>query len=231
MRVLLIEDDTSISSAIALAVRSSNINLTHAELGCDGIDLATTLAFDLIILDLGLPDMTGIEVLQSLRKASIATPVLVLSGYDEISRKVKALTAGADDYLTKPFHGEELMARIRAIARRGGMSERQTTQVGDLLIDHDMKMVEVAGKRVSLTSKEFQIVSFLATRPGFTLSKEMILDHLYAGMDEPELKIVDVFICKCRKKLAGVSDGRNYIQTVWGRGYMLSDSQPMQMAS
>jgi two-component system cell cycle response regulator CtrA len=232
MRILLIEDDASVCGAIALISKVENIDLTIVGLGIEGIALGSQSAFDLIVIDLGLPDMGGLDVLRALRDAGVKTPVMILTGMDGIPQKVKAFATGADDYLTKPFHREEFVARLKAIARREQGSERKTLRLGQLCIDLDTKMADISGIRIALTAKEFQILVFLASRPGFTLSKEMILDHLYAGMDEPQLKIVDVFICKLRKKLADVSGGENLIATVWGRGYMLAVPGPeMRMAS
>jgi two-component system cell cycle response regulator CtrA len=222
MQILLVEDDVSVAAAIKLICEIEGIGVKVVDLGADGITLASQTPYDLIVIDLGLPDIGGLEVLKALRDAAIAIPVMILTGIDGIPQKVKAFAQGADDYLTKPFHREEFVARLKAIARRDQGSDRRIITFGTLSIDLGTKLAEVGGNRVSLTSKEFQILVFLASRPGFTLSKEMILDHLYAGMDEPQLKIVDVFICKLRKKLADVSGGENFISTVWGRGYMLA---------
>jgi two-component system cell cycle response regulator CtrA len=127
--------------------------------------------------------------------------------------------------MTKPFHKDELVARIHAVVRRSKGHAQSVIQTGDLVVNLDTKMVEVGGQRVHLTGKEYQILELLTLRKGTTLTKEMFLTNLYGGMDEPEIKIIDVFICKVRKKLANVSLGKNYIETVWGRGYVLR--QPM----
>jgi two-component system cell cycle response regulator CtrA len=174
--------------------------------------------------------MSGYEVLRGLRVAKVKTPILILSGLAGIEDKVKGLGFGADDYLTKPFHKDELVARIQAIVRRSKGHAQSVITTGDLLVNLDTKTVEVSGSRVHLTGKEYQMLELLSLRKGTTLTKEMFLNHLYGGMDEPELKIIDVFICKLRKKLANASQGKNYIETVWGRGYVLREPEQMKAA-
>jgi two-component system cell cycle response regulator CtrA len=139
--------------------------------------------------------------------------------------KVKGLGFGADDYVTKPFHKDELLARVQAVVRRSQGAAETVVRCGDLVVNVDAKRAEVAGQSVPLTGKEYQMLELLALRKGMTISKDMFLSHLYGGMDEPELKIIDVFMCKLRKKLAAVSGGADYIETVWGRGYMLREPQ------
>jgi two-component system, cell cycle response regulator CtrA len=221
MRILVIEDDSSTAQAIELMLKSESFNVYTTDLGEEGIDLGKVYDFDIILLDLNLPDMLGFEVLWGLRRSRVRTPILILTGLAGIEHKVKGFGFGADDYMTKPFHKDELVARIQAIVRRSKGHARSVVQSGDLLIDLDSKMVKVNGARVSLTRKEYQILELLSLRKGMTLTKELFLTHLYGGMDEPELKIIDVFMCKLRKKLANASGGKNYIETVWGRGYML----------
>ena len=167
--------------------------------------------------------MSGFEVLRSLRVSKVRTPILILTGVESIEHKVRGLGFGADDYMTKPFHKDELVARIHAIVRRSRGHAQSVIQTGDLVVNLDTKTVEVNGQRVHLTGKEYQMLELLSLRKGTTLTKEMFLNHLYGGMDEPELKIIDVFICKLRKKLANASNGKNYIETVWGRGYVLRE--------
>ena len=223
MRVLLIEDDSAMARSIELMLRSEGFNVYTTDLGEEGIDLGKLYDYDIIVLDLQLPDMSGFEVLKSLRVAKVQTPVLILSGNAIVEAKVKALGFGADDYMTKPFHKDELVARIQAVVRRSKGHSQSVITTGKLTVNLDAKTVEVDGSRVHLTGKEYQMLELLSLRKGTTLTKEMFLNHLYGGMDEPELKIIDVFICKLRKKLANASNGKNYIETVWGRGYVLRE--------
>jgi two-component system cell cycle response regulator CtrA len=223
MRVLLIEDDSAMARSIELMLRSEGLNVYTTDLGEEGIDLGKLYDYDIIVLDLQLPDMSGFEVLKALRVAKVQTPVLILSGNAIVEAKVKALGFGADDYMTKPFHKDELVARIQAVVRRSKGHSQSVITTGKLTVNLDAKTVEVDSHRVHLTGKEYQMLELLSLRKGTTLTKEMFLNHLYGGMDEPELKIIDVFICKLRKNLAAATEGANYIETVWGRGYVLRD--------
>ena len=224
MRVLLIEDDSATAQSIELMLKSEGFNVYTTDLGEEGVDLGKIYDYDLILLDLNLPDMSGLEVLRTLRVGKINTPVMILSGTSEIDTKVKTLGGGADDYMTKPFHKDELVARIHAVVRRSKGHAQSVIKTGDITVNLDAKTVEVNGARVHLTGKEYQMLELLSLRKGTTLTKEMFLNHLYGGMDEPELKIIDVFICKLRKKLAAAAEGDNQIETVWGGGYMLRDT-------
>ena len=208
MRVLLIEDDSAMARSIELMLRSEGFNVYTTDLGEEGIDLGKLYDYDIIVLDLQLPDMSGFEVLKALRVAKVQTPVLILSGNAIVEAKVKALGFGADDYMTKPFHKDELVARIQAVVRRSKGHSQSVITTGKLTVNLDAKTVEVDGSRVHLTGKEYQMLELLSLRKGTTLTKEMFLNHLYGGMDEPELKIIDVFICKLRKKLAAATERR-----------------------
>ena len=229
MRVLLVEDDPTTSKSIEMMLTHANLNVYCTDLGEEGIDLAKLYDYDLILLDLGLPDMNGNEVLRQLRLARVDTPILILTGSDDTENKIKAFGFGADDYLTKPFHREELVARIHAIIRRSKGHSQSIIHTGKIGVNLDAKTVEVDKKPVHLTGKEYQMLELLSLRKGTTLTKEMFLNHLYGGMDEPELKIIDVFICKLRKKLCEATNGENYIETVWGRGYVLRDPVVAEM--
>ncbi len=223
MRVLLVEDDPNLSRSIELMLKSEAMNVFTTDLGEDGIDLGKIYDYDIILLDLNLPDMSGYEVLKSLRAARVRTPILILSGLSTTSDKVQGLVRGADDYMTKPFHKDELIARIHAIVRRSAGHAESAIEVGDLRVLLDQKTAEMGGQRMHLTGKEYAILELLALRLGSTITKEMLLNHLYGGMDEPEIKIIDVFICKLRKKLSVASGGKDYIETLWGRGYALRE--------
>jgi two-component system cell cycle response regulator CtrA len=223
MRVLLIEDDSATAQSIELMLKSEGFNVYTTDLGEEGVDLGKIYDYDLILLDLNLPDMSGMDVLRTLRVAKINTPIMILSGSSEIDTKVKTFGSGADDYMTKPFHKDELVARIHAVVRRSKGHAQSVIKTGDITVNLDAKTVEVNTQRVHLTGKEYQMLELLSLRKGTTLTKEMFLNHLYGGMDEPELKIIDVFICKLRKKLAAATSGQHHIETVWGRGYVLRD--------
>jgi two-component system cell cycle response regulator CtrA len=188
MRVLLIEDDSTTAQSIELMLKSENFNLYTTRLGEEGVDLGKLYDYDIVLLDLNLPDMSGFDVLRSLRVSKVKTPVLILSGLAGIEAKVKGLGFGADDYMTKPFHKEELVARIRAIVRRSKGHAGSVIQTGDLVINLDAKTVEVNAHRVHLTGKEYQMLELLSLRKGTPLSKDLFLNHLYGGMDEPDGK-------------------------------------------
>ncbi|GAB6053286.1 response regulator transcription factor [Magnetospira thiophila] len=213
------------AKSIELMLRSAGMVVDSTDLGEDGLEIGKLYDYDIIVLDLMLPDIDGYEVLQRLRDARVETPVLILSGLTEPDNKVKGLGFGADDYLTKPFDKAELIARIQAIVRRSKGHAQPIIKTGRLSVNLEARTVEVEGTPVHLTGKEYGILELLSLRKGTTLTKEMFLNHLYGGMDEPELKIIDVFVCKLRKKLTTATGGDNYIETVWGRGYMLRDPQ------
>jgi len=228
MRVLLIEDDKATAQSIELMLKAQGFNVYTTDLGEEGIDLGKLYEYDLVLLDLNLPDLSGFEVLRSLRVAKVKTPILILSGYSAIEDKVKGLGLGADDYLTKPFHKDELVARIHAVVRRSKAHAQSIVQVGDLSVNLDEKTAEIAGERVHLTGKEYQMLEYLSLRRGTRVTKEMFLSQLYSGLDEPGIKIIDIFMCKLRRKLAEASHGKDYIETVWGRGYMLREPPQRQ---
>lgn len=223
MKILLIEDDAVVAKSIASMLHNECFDVTHADLGEIGLNLSKQNTYDLIVLDLQLPDMTGIEVLRTLRSENIDTPVLILSGTANPEIKVQALKSGADDYLTKPFHKDELVARSRAVVRRSHAHSSSLITIGKIVLDLNAKTVSVNGVQIGLTTKEYEILKLLSQRKGMTLSKDVILNQLYGGMDVPNEKIIDVFVCKLRKKLGTDIDANAYIKTVWARGYELRD--------
>lgn len=228
MRILLIEDDKLMAGNIKLMLSSEKYVVDVASTGQEGIEIAGSgiYDYDIIILDLILPDMSGHEVTTSLRRDAIKTPILILSGLGEANEKIKGLSSGADDYLTKPFDRRELIARLQAIVRRSNGYSQSVINIGRLSVNIDSRTAEVDGKHLHLTGKEYAVLELLSLRKGTTLSKESFLNHLYGGMDEPDMKIVDVFVCKLRKKLTDACDGQSYIQTIWGQGYLLKEPKP-----
>lgn len=222
MRVLTVEPDSAVAHSIELMLRSESFNVYVTGLGEEAIDLAKLYDYDIITLALNLPDMSGYDVLKQIRAAKVKTPILVCSGLAGIEDKVKALGVGADDYLTKPFHKDELVARLHALVRRSKGHAQSVITTGNLSVNLNTKEASVDGIKVNLTGKEYQMIELLSLRKGLTLTKETFLSHLYGGMDEPEAKIIDVFICKLRKKLKPL--GAHPVETVWGRGYVLRDA-------
>ena len=196
--------------------------MDHADTGEEALELVRHYDYDIMVLDLMLPDMEGYDVVRRMRAARIEVPVLILSGLTRPQAKVKGLTLGADDFLTKPFDKAELIARMQAIVRRSKGFSQSALLVGNLLLNLDSREVTIDGAPVHLTGKEFAILELMVLRKGTTLTKETFLNHLYGGIDEPEMKIIDVFICKLRKKLA-LAGADNLICTVWGRGYMIRE--------
>ncbi len=228
MRVLLTEDEPTTARAVSLMLKAEcNAVIDVVGTGEEALEMARHYDFDAIVLDLMLPDMEGFEVLRRLRAAGRDTPVLVLSGLSRPQDKVRAFGAGADDVMTKPFDKSELTARIQAIVRRSKGYSQSGLQVGPLHLNLDTNEVSVDGQPVHLTGKEYAVLELLTLRRGMVLTKDQFLSHLYGGMDEPEMKIIDVFICKLRRKLAQAgADG--LIGTVWGRGYVLRAPQTIQ---
>jgi len=222
MRILLVEDDRCTAQSIELMMKSEGFNVYTTDLGEEGVDLATIYDYDLILLDSHLPDMAGLDVLRKIRLARINTPVMMLSAYDDIEYLVRTFGAGADDWLAKPFHKDALICRSWAIIRRSKGHAQAVIRTGNLDLNLDAKEVSVAGKLVHLTGKEYMLLELMALRKGATITKEMFLNHLYGGMDEPEIKIVDVFVCKLRKKLRQAASDA-VIGTNWGKGYVLRD--------
>jgi two-component system cell cycle response regulator CtrA len=224
MRVLLVEDNATTAAIMEKVLHEENFIVDTTDLGEDGLEIGKLYDYDIIILDLMLPDIDGYEVLRRLRDARVRTPVLIMSGRAELEHKIKGLQSGADDFMVKPYDRHELVARIKAIVRRSGGHPQSAIRIGKLTIDVDGRSVSVDGRAVHLTAKEYGILELLCLRKGTVLTKETFLNHLYGGGDEPELKIIDVFVCKLRKKLREATGGDHFIETVWGRGYIIRDA-------
>ncbi len=227
MRVLLVEDDLTVARGLSLMLKSGGAVVDHSDTGEEALELARHYDYDVVLLDLMLPDIEGYEVVRRMRAARVETPVLILSGLSRPQAKVKGFGAGADDFMTKPFDKAELLARMQAVLRRSKGYSQPTLRIGDVVLNLDSREVTVGDKQVHLTGKEYSILELLVLRKGMVLTKEAFLNHLYGGMDEPEMKIIDVFICKLRRKL-GQAGAKELIGTVWGRGYMVRDAAPAQ---
>jgi two-component system, cell cycle response regulator CtrA len=222
MRILLVEDDLTAARGVSLMLKAAGAVVDHSDTGEEALELSRHYEYDIVLLDLILPDIEGFEVVRRLRIARNDTPVLILSGLTRPQAKVKGLGLGADDFITKPFDKAELLARMQAVVRRSKGFSQPTLRIGPVELNLDSREVWVDGKQVHLTGKEYSILELLVLRKGMVLTKEAFLNHLYGGLDEPEVKIIDVFVCKLRKKLAQ-SGADNMIGTVWGRGYMIRE--------
>src|ERR1700740_122357 len=188
MRVLLVEDDSATAPSIEMMLRTKGFICDTTDLGEDGLEIGKLYDYDIILLDLVLPDIDGYEVLRRLRAARVRTPILILSGLAELDHKIKGLGFGADAFLTKPFDRRELIARIQAIVRRSKGHSESTIRTGKLVVNLDTRVVTADDQPVHLTGKEYGILELLSLRKGTTLTKEMFLNHLYGGVDEPGTK-------------------------------------------
>src|SRR5260370_11073002 len=200
MRVLLVEDDAQTAASIKMLLINENFICDTTDLGEDGLEIGKLYDYDIILLDLMLPDIDGYEVLRRLRAARVSTPILILSGLAELDHKIKGLGFGADDFLTKPFDRRELIARIQAIVRRSKGHSESTIRARQLVVNLDTRVVSVADQPVHPTGNEYGILELLSLRKGTTLTKEMFLNHLYGGMGKPGLKITAALVCTLRKK-------------------------------
>ena len=225
MHILLVEDNPTTAKSIELKLAAEGHNVFLTDLGEDAIELSSIYDYDLMLLDLDLPDIEGLEVLRALRANKVRTPVIVVTASSDVETKVKALSAGADDIICKPFHKAEMAARINAVVRRSRGHSESIIRTGNIALNLDTRSAEVCGVPVHLTPSEYKVLELLSLRKNTVLTKEMCLNHLYNGLREPEVKIIDVFVCKLRKKLAQAAEGDNQIETVWGGGYMLRDAR------
>jgi DNA-binding response OmpR family regulator len=220
MRILVVEDEAKVASFIRRALEEESYAVDACGDGAQGFDLARAGCYDLIILDLMLPGMPGLEVLQALRKAQVAAPVLILTARSELDQKVKGLDAGADDYLTKPFAIEELVARARALLRRGTGDAAGILQVDDLAMNPATREVTRGGKRIELTAKEYALLEYLMRNAGRVLTRPMIAEHVWNQDFDTFTNVIDVYVNYLRNKIDRGQE-RKLIQTVRGSGYTL----------
>jgi two-component system copper resistance phosphate regulon response regulator CusR len=222
MRILLVEDEKKVAEFVARGLRAERFAVDVSHDGNGGLEMATAFSYDLIILDLMLPGLSGTEVLKRLRKQKPQVPVLVLTARDGTADKVENFEAGADDYLTKPFAFAELIVRVKALLRRGAADRSSVLRVADLEIDRLTQQVRRAGKRIELTSKEYSLLEYLAANAGRVLSRTMIIEHVWDESFEGLTNIVDVYVRHLRSKV-DVSHEKKLIRTVRGVGYSVSD--------
>ena len=231
MHILLVEDNPVTAKSVELTLTSEGHNVYVADTAEDAVELAAVYEYDAMLLNLELEDDQGVEVIRALRIRKLKTPVIGLTAQVGVETKVEALSAGADDVLVRPFHKAELVARINAVVRRSRGHVQSIIRTGAIALNLDTRQAEVNGQPIHLTPSEYKMLELLSLRKNTVLTKEACLNHLYNGLSEPEIKIIDVFICKLRKKIAAAADGDCQIETVWGGGYMLRDNRPEQRAA
>jgi two-component system cell cycle response regulator CtrA len=231
MYILVVEDNASAARSVELILSGEGHNVTVTASGEEGVELSEIYDHDVVLMDLELGDISGFDAVRAMRAKKVASPVIIISGSIDIDSKVQALAAGADDYMTKPFHKDELQARINAVVRRSRGHTDSVLRTGPLSLDLNTRRCEVSGLQIHLTPSEYKILELLSLRKNMVLTKEACLSHLYNGVSEPEIKIIDVFVCKLRKKIAAATEGDSLIETVWGGGYMLRDVRPEKQAA
>lgn len=217
MRALLVEDEPTLRAQVRAGLVEAGYVVDEADNGRDAHHLGANEAFDVVVLDLGLPVLDGLSVLQRWREAGLTLPVLILTARDRWHDKVAGIDAGADDYLAKPFHMEELLARVRALIRRAQGMASPLLRSGPLELDTRSSRVAVDGQPVSLTSHEFRLLAYLMHRPGSVVSRTELTEHLYAQDFERDSNTIEVFVGRLRRKLP-----RDTIETVRGMGYRLA---------
>jgi heavy metal response regulator len=222
MRILLVEDEEKVSGFVARGLMAERFAVDVIGDGQAGLELATTYSYDLVILDLMLPKMDGTQVLRRLRSQNVNVPVLILTARDAVSDKVGNFDVGADDYLTKPFAFAELLARVKALLRRGPVSRSSVVRVGDLELDRLSQQVKRAGKRIDLTSKEYSLLEYLMSNAGRVLSRTMIIEHVWDQSFDGITNIVDVYVRHLRSKVDDAFDHK-LIHTVRGVGYSIGN--------
>lgn len=222
MRILLVEDEEKVSRFIVRGLTAEGFAVDCAADGHTGLELATTYDYDLIVLDLMLPGLSGTEVLGRIRRGDYRVPILMLTARDSVADKVEHLEAGADDYLTKPFAFAELMARAKALLRRGSVERPNTLRVADLEVDRLSQQVKRAGQRIELTAKEYALLEYLTANAGRVLSRTMIIDHVWDQSFDGATNIVDVYVRHLRTKVDD-RHAKKLIRTVRGVGYKISN--------
>jgi DNA-binding response OmpR family regulator len=222
MRILLAEDEKKVADIIERGLRAERFAVDVCHNGRVGREMAETYNYDLVILDLMLPEMSGTDILERIRRKNQQVPILILTARDGMDDKVKNFEAGADDYLTKPFAFAELLVRIKALLRRGPVNRSSTLRVGDLEIDRLSQVVKRAGKKIELTAKEYALLEYLATQPGRVFSRTMIIEHVWDQSFQGLTNIVDVYVRHLRAKLDDPWAVK-LLRTVRGVGYSLSD--------
>ena len=225
MRVLLIEDEEKMAGFLARGLRAERFAVDIAEQGEEGLHLASTYDYDLIILDLMLPVMSGTEVLKRVRRKRPSVPILILTALDGMAQKVENFEAGADDYLTKPFAFAELLMRVKALLRRGQNARTSLLGVADLELDRLTQQVRRAGQKIELTSKEYALLEYLLSNAGRVLSRTMIVEHVWDKSFEGLTNIVDVYVKHLRTKIDDAHPVK-LIRTMRGVGYSISEEEP-----
>ncbi len=221
MRILVVEDDPKIASFVVMGLKQAGFVVDHAMDGEDGLHMASTGLYDVAVIDIMLPKLDGLGLIEALRAQKINTPIIILSAKHSVDDRVKGLQTGSDDYITKPFAFSELLARIHALIRRGGSTVRSTRlTVGDLSIDLLTREVLRAGRKIALQPREFVLLEYLMRNAGRVVSKTMVLEHVWDYHFDPQTNVVDVLVCRLRGKVEGNFDEK-MIHTIRGVGYVL----------
>lgn len=223
MRALIVADDATAGKNIQEILAKENFVCDTAGFDDDGVAVAKLYDYDIILVDASAANIAGCRLVQRLRTAGVRTPVLVMAAAVSVEQKIEYFGLGADDFLTKPWDNRELVARIKAVIRRSNGHPHSEICIGKLVVNLDTWVASVGDKPVPLTKTEYRLLELLSLRKGAILTKEIFLDHLYGGVDEPGSKIIDIYICKLRQKLSDATGGEHYIETAYGRGYVMRD--------
>ena len=224
----MVDDDVNVGNKIASFLRSDGSFVDVVDNGEEALSYAKVCSYDIVLVDIVMPGMDGHQMIKNFRRHGIDVPVTVISGISQTKEKVRAISSGADDFVTKPFDNDELLARIKAVVRRSRGFSHKIVQCGPLTLDTECHEASINGHQLHLTNKEYAMIELLVLRQGMMVTKEMFLNHLYGGLDEPEVKIIDVFVCKIRKKLSKLGAPESLLLTVWGKGYMIKNPNSKQ---